>query len=143
MKKLLKKGGLINSTLVYEIARLGHKDMFVIADAGLPIPPNVVRIDLAVVPGIPRFLDVLEAILKEVVVEKAIIAEETKRVSPHIYDGIVKLLEKYQSLNIKKDLVTVSHEEFKRKYVSNARFVVRTGEFTPYANIVLVSGVPF
>ena len=143
MNKTLKKGGLINPILLYEIAQLGHKDVFVIADAGLPIPVEVDRIDLALVPGIPKFLDVLEAILKEIVVEKAIIAEETKRVSPHVYESIVELLEKYQSLDIEKQLVMVPHEEFKQKYVSNARFVVRTGEFTPYANIALVSGVPF
>lgn len=141
--EILKKSGLLNPLLLYKIAQLGHKDVFVISDAGLPIPVGIDRVDLALVPGIPRFLDTLEAVLKEVVIEKAVIAEETKHVSPHIYRSIVELLEKYQSFNTEKQLIIVSHEELKQKYVSNAKFVIRTGEFTPYANIALISGVPF
>ena len=37
---------------------------------------------------------------------------------------------------------TVSHEEFKRRSAT-ARAVVRTGECTPYANIMLIAGVAF
>ena len=139
----MQKRGILNPLLPWVLSCLGHKDIILIVDAGFPIPEEVERVDLAVAPNIPRFIDVLNVILKEIVVEKAIIAEETKRVSPHVYESIVELLEKYQSLDIEKQLVMVPHEEFKQKYVSNARFVVRTGEFTPYANIALVSGVPF
>ncbi len=138
----MKKTGILNPLLSYELAELGHKDVFVIADAGLPIPEGVIRVDVAVAPGIPRFVDVLEAILREVVVEKVVLAEETKRVSPELYKEIIILLDKYQGIK-EEDIVFVTHEEFKRKYVANAKFVVRTGEFTPYANIALVSGVPF
>ncbi len=139
----MKKTGLLNPYLLYEIAQLGHKDIFVICDAGLPIPRNITRIDLALVPGIPRFTDVLEAIIKEVVIEKAVIARETIERSPQVYDSIKSILRKYQQINLEKDLIIVDHETFKEKYVSRARFVVRTGEFTPYANIALISGVPF
>jgi len=139
----LKKTGIINPSLLYSIAQLGHTDLFVVSDAGLPIPQGVTRIDLAVAPGIPRFLEVLEAILKEVVVEKAIIATETREVSLKVYEAIVALLKKHQGLDPGKDIEHVPHEEFKQKYVSKAKFVVRTGEYTPYANVALVAGVPF
>ena len=139
----MKKSGILNPFLLYEIASLGHRDVFVIADAGLPIPEEVTRIDLSLVPGIPRFLDVLEAVLKEVVVEKAVLAREIIDRSPRMYEEIVKLLKELQGIDPGKDIVFVDHEVFKRDYVNKARFVIRTGEFTPYSNIALVSGVPF
>jgi len=140
----LKKTGIINPLLLYEIGKLGHKDIFVVSDAGLPIPTNVTRIDLAVVPNIPRFLDVLEAILNEVVVEKVVLAKEILDKSKHVYDAVITLLKKYQGhLDINRDVILVPHEEFKEKYVARAKFVVRTGEYTPYANIAVICGVPF
>jgi D-ribose pyranase len=36
----------------------------------------------------------------------------------------------------------VSHSDFKARTAS-ARAIVRTGEFAPYANVILVSGVVF
>ena len=45
-----------------------------------------------------------------------------------------------QSLGIAPQ--TVSHEEFKRR-TAKARAMVRTGECTPYANIILIAGVKF
>ena len=139
----MKRSGILNPFLLYEIASLGHKDVFVIADAGLPIPEEITRIDLSLVPGIPRFLDVLEAVLKEVVVEKAVLANEIIDRSPKMYEEVIKLLKELQGLVPDKGIVFVEHEVFKRDYVNKARFVIRTGEFTPYSNIALVSGVPF
>jgi len=60
------------------VAGLGHLDTVVIADAGLPIPPQTPRIDLAVAQGIPAFLDVLKAVLGEMEVQGAIIADEMR-----------------------------------------------------------------
>ncbi len=139
----MKKSGILNPFLLYELASLGHKDVFIIADAGLPIPENVTRVDLSLVPGIPRFLDVLEAVLKEIVVEKAVLANEIISCSPNMYEEILKLLKELQGLDPEKDIVFVEHEVFKKNYVSKAKFVIRTGEFTPYSNIALISGVPF
>jgi D-ribose pyranase len=39
-------------------------------------------------------------------------------------------------------VVTVPHEEFKRA-MAGAVLFVRTGEATPYANVMLRCGVPF
>jgi D-ribose pyranose/furanose isomerase RbsD len=49
----MKKRGLLNAPLSQVIAEMGHGDLLVIADAGLPIPLTVARIDLAVRPGLP------------------------------------------------------------------------------------------
>jgi D-ribose pyranase len=69
----MKKIGILNQPLSAVIAGLGHNDMLVIADAGLPIPPETERIDLALVPGVPGFLQTVEAVLLEMQVEKVIV----------------------------------------------------------------------
>ncbi|HXF70720.1 MAG TPA: D-ribose pyranase [Thermoflexus sp.] len=131
----MKKRGLLNAPLSRVVAEMGHGDLLVIADAGLPIPPSVPRIDLAVRPGLPPFLDVLDAVLEELHVEKAIIATEMIERSPAMYSAVQQRL---GSITIEQ----VPHEDFKAMTAS-ARAVVRTGECTPYANVILVSGVIF
>jgi D-ribose pyranase len=131
----MKKVGTLNQPLSEVIAGLGHMDQLVIGDAGLPIPIETQRIDLALTQGVPTFLETLKVILEEVQVESALIAEEMIAVSPDLYEQVKKLLADIP-------LKTIPHNEFKGQTAS-ARAVVRTGEFTPYANIILVSGVVF
>ena len=131
----MKKTALLNSMLSETIAGMGHTDMLVIADAGLPIPEGPRRIDLALTRGVPGFIQTLEAVLTELRVERIIIARETGEVSPQILAQIERLLPDVP-------VQQLSHEKFKQ-VTASARAVVRTGEFTPYANIILVSGVDF
>jgi D-ribose pyranase len=131
----MKRTSLLNIALSELIASLGHKDMLVIGDAGLPVPPQTRRIDLALTQGVPGFIETLRTVLSEMQVESAILAEETGKVSPEILEAIKTLLPD-------TPLNTVSHEQIKSLSAS-ARAVVRTGEFTPYANIILVAGVVF
>lgn len=128
----MKRGGLLNPDLASAVARLGHTDTFVIADCGLPIPAGARVVDLSLVFGIPRFADVLAAVLSEVVVEGAVAAVEARR-GP-VEDLLTGALE--------VDVTWVAHEQFKLR-VADAAFVIRTGESTPYANVILRSGVPF
>jgi D-ribose pyranase len=129
----MKKTGLLNQPLSAVIAGLGHTDMLVVADAGLPIPLAVQRIDLAVSAGLPSFLDVLRAVLGEMQVEGAIIAAEMETRSPHMHRALLDMLGG-------APVQTVPHEAFKLR-TQEARAVVRTGEFTPYANVILIAGV--
>ncbi|MCS7252238.1 D-ribose pyranase [Thermoflexus sp.] len=131
----MKKRGLLNAPLSQVVAQMGHGDLLVIADAGLPIPPAVQRIDLAVRPGLPSFLDVLDAVLEELHVERAFVALEMKERSPALH---ASLQQRLSSIPIEH----IPHEAFKAM-TANARAVVRTGECTPYANVILVSGVIF
>jgi D-ribose pyranase len=131
----VKKSPLLNQPLSAVIAGLGHMDMLVIADAGLPIPAGPERIDLAVTQGIPTFLDVLKVTLTEMKVESVIIASEIELRSPDMLQRIRACLGDIP-------ITRVLHEEFKQR-TRSAHAVVRTGEFTPYANIILVAGVVF
>lgn len=131
----MKKIGILNQPVSAVIADLGHLDTIAIADAGLPIPPETERIDLALTRGIPSFLDTLRVVLTEMQVERAIVAEEMLKASPQVYEAVKALLGNVP-------LETVPHLSFKEQ-TRLARAVIRTGEFTPYANIILVAGVVF
>ncbi|AQS59939.1 D-ribose pyranase [Desulforamulus ferrireducens] len=130
----MKKHGILHRELAALIASLGHGDAIVIADSGLPVPPGVACIDLAVTKGVPGFLEVLEAILYELVVEKATVAKELLPNS--------QLLDDINSRLSPVEVQAVSHEELK-KLTAEAKAVIRTGEWTPYANVILYAGVAF
>ena len=131
----MKKIGILNQPISAVIAGLGHGDMLAVADAGLPIPPESVRIDLALVQGVPGFLQTVEAVLIEMKVDKVILATETDDNSPHIAEALKALLPGVP-------FEWVSHTQLK-ELSHQAVAVIRTGEFTPYANVILVSGVTF
>jgi D-ribose pyranase len=131
----MKKIGILNQSLSHVIAGLGHMDTITIADAGLPVPADTQRIDLALTQDVPDFITTVRVVLEEVQVERAIIAEEMITNNPQVYGRLQALLSEIQ-------IETVSHEEFKQRTAST-RAVVRTGEFSPYANVILVSGVVF
>ncbi len=128
----MKRGGIINARLAGELARLGHTDLVVVCDAGLPIPPGPAVADLAFRLGVPCFETVLSGLLEEIVVEGATAAEETRE-NPEV-TGVLR--------NLLPDLGLVTHNELKRM-TANAKLVVRTGEATPYANVILRCGVAF
>lgn len=131
----MKKTTLLQSDLSHVIATLGHMDMLVIADAGLPIPAGTRRIDLALTQGVPGAIQTLKVILDEMKVEKVILAGEVKDRNPRFLTDVQKLLPGVP-------VEFVSHTELKTR-TTQARAVVRTGEFSPYANVILVSGVVF
>jgi D-ribose pyranase len=131
----MKKTTLLQSDLSYIIATMGHLDTLVIADAGLPIPAETVRIDLALTRGVPGAVQTLKVVLDELKVERIILAEEVKERNPKFLENVHELLPDVP-------LEFVTHSEFKTR-TAFARAVVRTGEFAPYANLILVSGVVF
>ncbi|MBB6176067.1 D-ribose pyranase [Anoxybacillus tengchongensis] len=131
----MKKHGVLNKELNTVFASLGHTDMIVLADCGLPIPEGVKRIDLSVVKGFPSFLSVLDPILEELQIEAITIAEEIQAHNPAIYQEIQK-----RFADTTKHVV--SHEQLK-EMMKSAKAVIRTGEATPYANMILHSGVNF
>ena len=72
----MKKTGILNAQLMGLITALGHKDEFMIAAAGMPIPKGVEIGDLALVGGVPSFRQVMDAVLAETCVESYTLAEE-------------------------------------------------------------------
>ncbi|MBD8660743.1 D-ribose pyranase [Frigoribacterium sp. CFBP 8754] len=133
----MKRGGLLNAQLNEAISRLGHGDLVVVADCGLPQPVGVPVVDLAVVHGLPSFAGVLDALLSDLVVEGVTAAAESRGVAA----GEV-IEARFGAGGLGLEVAHVSHEELKR-LSGTARLFVRTGEATPFANVVLRCGVPF
>ncbi len=131
----MKKSILLNQPISAVIADMGHKDTLCIGDCGLPVPKGTPKIDLAVIKGIPEFLQVLDAVLTELCVEKVVIASEMQEINPALYKEIQA---RFGNIEIEE----IPHEEFKRRE-SACKAVVRTGEYRSYANIILQSGVTF
>jgi len=139
----MKKGVLINSEISYVVSQMGHFDGLTICDAGLPVPEGVKRIDLAVTGGIPSFMDTVKAVVSELQVQDVEIAEEFKEVSPALHQELLEFLAAVAAERGKDiSLRYMSHEEFK-KNTAESKAVVRTGEYTPFANVILKSGVVF
>lgn len=129
----MKRTTLLHAELSRVIAGMGHGDLLVIGDAGLPVPPGTPCIDLAVMRGVPRFADVLQAVLSELQVERAAIAQEACGPAGErpVWCAALPVVP-----------ATVPHAQFKQLCVG-ARAVVRTGECTPYTNVLLYAGVVF
>jgi D-ribose pyranase len=128
----MRTSGLWHAELVQLIVSLRHHETLVIADAGLPVPDGVRTIDLGWARGEPRMLPVLGAVMGELVVERAVVATETQ-------DAFLEEMQE-QLHGVPVEFTT--HDELK-ECCADARAVVRTGEDTPYANVILHAGVPF
>lgn len=132
----MRRQGLLHAELNRIVAAMGHTDTIVIADVGLPVPLGVPCVDLALVAGVPRFADVFDAIYRELAVERVTVASEINARNP----SMVALGARLRADGLTVDELT--HEDFKRACAS-ARAVVRTGETSPYANVILHAGVTF
>lgn len=129
----MKKHGILNRELAGRFAKLGHTDTIAIADCGLPIPDDVPCIDLSYKLGEPSFQTILDVVLNDLVVEKTVLAEEIKTKNETLAASLVEKL---------PNITYVSHEEFKQM-TKDAKFIIRTGETTPFANVILQCGVIF
>ena len=134
----MKKTPLLNIALSRLIASLGHGDVLVIGDAGLPVPPGVELIDLALTQGIPDFISTLSVVLSEMQVESHVLADEILLARPQPLEA----LEQLSAQGVIGEQRLLNHEAFKQ-LSRQARAIVRTGECQPYCNIALIAGVTF
>ena len=135
----MKKQGILNSDISRVLSYLGHTDTIAIGDCGLPIPEETERIDLSLTFGVPSFMDVLKAVSNDMAVEKIVLAEEIKEQNSEVLRQIEELFaEKETGFKIE----FVPHTELK-KQTKECKAVIRTGETTPYANIILQSACIF
>jgi D-ribose pyranase len=147
----MKTKGILNDELSKLVARMGHGDMLVITDRGFPFPSHnrTVCIDLSIGRNLPKFIDVVKVVLEELEVEEVIIADETASISPSIYKELKNIISIKKNKGNKIIEKTILHKDFKDMVLNGSldrkevKGFVKTGEFTPYANIILISGVDF
>lgn len=131
----MKKTGVMNSQVAAVIADMGHTDWLAIGDAGMPVPRDTPKIDLAVQAGLPAFISVLKNVLLELEVQHIYLASEIKTQNPHQLTAIKEALPDVA-------ITFVPHAQLKQDLGRTHAFI-RTGETTPYSNVILESGVTF
>lgn len=132
----MQKVGILNSSIAKVLADLGHTDTIVIGDCGLPVPAGVPKIDLALKLGTPSFMEVVSEVAKYMEIEKVEVAAEIQGKNTCVYEALKELFPQQEWI------IDENHEAFKAA-TAKAKVVIRTGEITPYANIILHSNVIF
>lgn len=135
----MKRNGILNADISRVLSYMGHTDTLAVGDCGLPIPEETERIDLALKLGVPSFMEVLEEVAKEMKIEKVVLAEEIREKNPKIHEEILELVNK---MDTECSVEYVSHTKLKEQ-TKTCKAVIRTGETTPYANIILQSACLF
>src|ERR1700686_3647465 len=130
----MKRNGILNLGLNQALAAMGHGDLMIVCDAGFPIPAQVNRVDLAIVADVPDLETVLTAISADFIAEKIGYAHEMAQNNP-------RLKEKVDRIFVGAELVTFPHAEILTEIAAKAKYIVRTGAFDPWGNILLSSGV--
>lgn len=131
----MKKNGIINGEISKVLSYMRHTDLICVSDLGLPCPNNVKSIDLSLKYGYPSFMEVLEEIKKDMKIEHITLAQEIKESNKKVYNEILSM---FKNISIEY----ISHIDFKQK-TADCKAIVRTGEATPYANIILQSACIF
>lgn len=131
----MKRQGILNSDISRVISYMRHTDTITVGDCGLPVPEHVECIDLAVRLGLPGFIDVLTELQKDLKAEKMVLAEEIKTQNPAVHAQILAIFKGIE-------VAYVPHSELKQM-TADSKAVVRTGEATAYANVILQSACIF
>jgi len=129
----MKEIGIVNRELSRVLSEQGHGDLLMVVDAGFAIPKGADVVDISLAENSPMVIDTLQELKKFFSVEKLIFANDTKEVSPTLFKNIKKLFGK----SVPVEMVT--HPEIK-EISKRVKAVIRTGDFTAYANVILVSG---
>ncbi len=124
--------GILNPHISSLLARVRHTNTLVIADRGFPFWPQIETVDISLVDNIPRVLDVLRAVRASFVIGRIFLAEEfrsandpeTSREFMQSLEGVAVSIEPHIDL---------------KKRVPTAIGLIRTGDTTQYANLILES----
>jgi len=129
----MKEVGMLNGAIDSALTRQGHMDQMMVVDAGFPCPDHVELIDIALSEGVPTVLDVLAELKKVHSVEKIVMAEDTREHNPTHSDRVAK------AFGDGVEVEVIPHTELKERS-HDVKTIIRTGDFTAWGNVLLVSG---
>jgi len=130
----MKAKGILNKKLSAAIADMGHEQIMIIGDAGIPVSSPAARIDLAIAEDLPSMIQILELVMDEMIYERVIVAEEQKLYNVRHFEAVSKLSKRCR-------VETLAHKDLFETYLGKAKYIVRTGGFEPFGNIILQSGI--
>ena len=128
----MKKAGILNADLAYQMTLLRHMDYVVICDAGYPIPKGSAIVDVSLVEGLPTVPQVLKALVGECAFQEYTVLAPMKDVNPEYYSLVTGLFRVQDAYELPMD-------EFRAKAAQCAKFYIRTGDTRPCSNIILMS----
>lgn len=129
----MKEVGMLNRQIDSALNRQGHMDELMVVDAGFPCPDDVELIDIALAPGRPSVLEVLAEIAAVHSVEKVVLAQETRERNPGHFGKVAAAFGAGTAVEV------IPHAELKKRS-REVKTIVRTGDFTAWGNVLLVSG---
>jgi D-ribose pyranase len=127
------KNGILNPQINHLLARVRHTNLLVIADRGFPYWPMIETVDISLVDGIPTVLQVLNAIRPNFDICEIFMANEFK------LENTPQVQKQFAEIMSGIPVTFEAHIEMKKR-VPNAIGLIRTGDTTQYANLVLMSG---
>ncbi len=129
------KSGILNPALLSLLARVRHTNLLVIADRGFPYWPELETVDISLVDGIPTVLQVVNALRPGYDFTQAYMAQE------FLAENSPEVQAQFKAALSGIPLAYEPHVDFKKR-VPQAVGLIRTGDVTQYANLILVSGRP-
>ena len=131
----MKKGGILNPAICSLLAELGHLDELLIVDAGYPLPPDGHVIDLTLTPGIPGSSTSSAPWPRNWSSSRSPSRPRSRSTAPSFIKRVLKIVGEV-------DVDEVPHHEFKEQSLA-VKGIIRTAEFTPYANVRILCGSAF
>jgi D-ribose pyranase len=126
------KAGILNPHILDLLARTRHTNTLVIADWAFPYWPEIETVDISLTHGIPTILDVFDLLTPIFKIGRIWQAEEFDTTnSPEIVESFAK---SFGQIPLTREV----HIDFKKR-VPHAIGLIRTGDATPYGNIILES----
>jgi D-ribose pyranase len=126
------ENGFLNPDIAYLITKIRHGDELLIIDAGFPAPKEVQTVNISYGENKPTIDQFLEELLKYFSVEKIVMSNETKEISTSKFNKIAGMFDK----NVKVEIIPNAELKERSK---NVYAIIRTGDFTAYSNVLLVS----
>jgi len=126
------KNGILNPAINSLLSRVRHTNTLVIADRGFPFWREIETVDISLVDDIPRVLDVVRAIRENFIIGAAFMAEEFRSVNASETQLMFERALSGISLSFEP------HVEFKKR-APRAIGLIRTGDTTQYANVIIES----
>ncbi len=129
----MKETGILNRDIAAVLSEQGHGDLLMVTDAGFAIPLDVEVIDLSLKENVPMVMDVLSELARHFSVEKMYMSKETEEISPSHFKKVAAAFGDHVEVE------TLAHSDLK-VLSRDVKAVIRTGDFTAYGNVILVSG---
>ncbi len=124
--------GILNPAVLSLLARVRHTNTLVISDWAFPFWPQIETVDISLTQGIPTVLQVLELLRPNFKIGELFMAEEFN--SSNKGKVLTSFHRAFRGLKVTYE----THVQFKLR-VPSAIGLIRTGDSTPYGNIIIES----